>query len=290
MPSYKRKRRTRKAAKSKRGGSQDKCIFIEPGGGLGNQLFVYAAGVVAKLRSNLPLCILPTSGNPHTDKDYRQSLFRQGIPVDKPTVQSRITSANKILNHVKYAHNKYSNKNIPESSNKNLFVSGGFFQNYMGIQTAIPLIRKDSQEIFAAKYPDITVPPNSAFMHVRRGDYGTIALPFEYYQRALGALEEEPNIKDIFVITDDIPWCKEQKWDTKKNMHYSHETKEEDELKDLYRMSLCLGGGILSASTFSAWGAILGPDQNSESTIIYPKGWITGNSSKLDFPSRWKTI
>jgi len=51
-----------------------------------------------------------------------------------------------------------------------------------------------------------------------------------------------------------------------------------------------MGGAIISSSTFSCWGAYLGPNENSDSTIIYPNinPWDSSNTPNVnEFPSRW---
>ena len=62
----------------------------------------------------------------------------------------------------------------------------------------------------------------------------------------------------------------------------------------MYLMSLCKGGAIISNSTFSSWGAILGADEMPDSIIIYPKAWCTGDSSRIHFPvtigNKWLAI
>ena len=52
--------------------NNDRCIFINllPGQGLGNQLYIFAAGLVVKNRTGLPICAIPSTGNPHSTKDY----------------------------------------------------------------------------------------------------------------------------------------------------------------------------------------------------------------------------
>ena len=150
------------------------------------------------------------------------------------------------------------------------------------------MIREDCAKFFAESYPEFKIDSSSsAFMHVRRGDYGGASLRAEYYSGALALLEPNSAIQNIYIVSDGMGWCKEQKWDTQKKLIYFEES---DELKTMYLMSLCLAGAIISASSFSTWGAILGPDQNPESTIVYPKDWITGPSSRIGFPERWKAI
>ena len=153
------------------------------------------------------------------------------------------------------------------------------------MEKVIPIIREDCKKGFEELYPDMKakIPVTSAFMHVRRGDYaeaGT-SLGRDYYQRALKELDTVENIKDIYILSDDLPWCKEQNWVSSKAIQWFESP---NELEALYLMSLCLAGAIVSLSTFSTWGAILGPGQNESSTIIYPV------ELKVDFPSRWKAI
>lgn len=291
MRSYRKKRKIRRSHRRRihRGGNQDKCIFITLGGGLGNQLYVYAAGIVAKLRTGLPICIIPYKENHHSAIDYSKEIFKLGIPVEGEVVKSRIEASRKVLEFAVNPHSVWKNTNIPENSSKNMTVAGGYFQNYAAIHTAIPTMREDFRKVFAERYPGFkdTIPASSAFMHVRRGDYGGTSLNSEYYQRGLKELDAIDAIKDIYILSDDIPWCKEQPWQSSKQMKWFESP---DEVQTMYLMSLCLAGAIISASTFSSWGAILGADQNESSTIIYPVTWITGPSSNIEFPSRWKAI
>ena len=153
-------------------------------------------------------------------------------------------------------------------------------------------MRKDYQEVFEARYPGFkdNIKATSAFMHIRRGDYGDASLGPDYYKKGLSMLHDISEITDIYIVSDDIPWCKEQGWESDKIRWFDDPEQSKDELKTMYLMSLCLAGACISASTFSSWGAILGADQNEKSTILYPTGWITGDSSKIQFPSRWKAI
>jgi hypothetical protein len=63
-----------------------------------------------------------------------------------------------------------------------------------------------------------------------------------------------------------------------------------NELDTLYAMSLCKAGAIISNSTFAAWGAMLGADENASSVITYPAPWLKNNGdgdNQLSFPDRW---
>ena len=238
MRSYRKKRKARQSRRKRlRGGAQEKCIFVPLHGGLGNQLYVYAAGIVAKNKLKLPLCITRAQNNMHSKEDYATTLFKQGEAMDESTVKSRINASTKIIKAVN-PHNSWTNANIPDSSNTNVGLEGGFFQNYKSIHSAIPTIREDFSNIFKERFPGFkeTIQPTSAFMHVRRGDYGPSSLNSEYYQRGLKELDAADAIKDIYILSDDIPWCKEQKWQSSKSIQWFESP---DEVKGMYLMSLC---------------------------------------------------
>ena len=255
-------------------------------------MYVYAAAITVKNKLGLPLCILPMRDNKHSETDYRKVLFKQGRPVEPEEIQGRMNVATKVLNAVKNPHNEWNSTQLLANTSKNVLLAGGFFQSYNSMKSAIPTIRADCKQVFEQRYVGFKdkIAPTSAFIHVRKGDYGGASLGADYYKRGLPMLEAVPEITDIYILSDDIPWCKEQGFSSPKLRWFDDPEESKDELKALYLMSLCLGGACISASTFSSWGAILGADQNEKSTILYPRGWITGNSSKIKFPARWKAI
>jgi hypothetical protein len=106
---------------------------------------------------------------------------------------------------------------------------------------------------------------------VRRGDYlssggGYRLLDMDYYRKGIDHLNGVQNIQRIYIISDDIAWCKQQEWSTKKELVYFDDP---DELKTLYLMSQCWAGAVISNSTFSCWGAFLGSYERAEK-IVYP--------------------
>jgi hypothetical protein len=191
-------------------------------------------------------------------------------------------------------HNDWSVLDIQANATKNLIIGSNsqFFQNYNAIKNVLPTIRNDCKQVFEKRYPGFkdTINSNSAFMHVRKGDYGDKALGVEYYNRGLAMLDEITGLNAIYIISNDIPWCRAQEFSSNKLQWFDKPEDQKDELKTMYLMSLCHGGACISASSFSSWGAFLGADQNESSTIIYPTKWITGNSSQQKFPGRWKAI
>jgi hypothetical protein len=281
-------------------GGDNKCIYVPLHDGLGNQLFVYAAALVAKKKLNMPLCMLPAKMSGHSDKNYRKLLFTNATPVNNsdPTTKNRMNKSVGILGGIKSTHGKWFNTNIVANTSKNVMLPSTYFQNYKAIEGIVNEMREDIVGKLSKLYPDLkgTVDSStSAFMHVRRGDYDKSfgqALTKDYYQNALNELAKIDRVKKIYVLSNDLEWCKQQGF-TAGNGATLEMYDEPDELKSLYLMALCERAAIISASTFSAWGAIFGAQKNSNPLIIYPKTWfMAGNSSVLEFPSDkgWKSI
>lgn len=296
----------------RRGGGQKKCLFINwgEGLGLGNQLFIYAAATIMKNKlRNWDLCIPPAEKNQHSLTDYR-FLFKQGIPVERTQdIRKRIDDATVIHKGQKIRHNEWRDVNLAidsedslEDPSKNLRMKSTrlpedeFYHNYTGIEPALDIVRPELQEELAKRYKEdspIKDPASSAFLHIRYGDYKKLNLvtSIDYYKEARARLEKNPNIDAIYMIsdTDGLVWAKKEGLmdGCEKPIH---PIGEPDELKVLYIMSQCKAGGCISASTFSIWGAILGPGPNPDSTITYPSKWGGIQAKDFSLPKRWIQI
>lgn len=131
----------------------------------------------------------------------------------------------------------------------------------------------------------------SVGIHVRRGDYVAIRgfphLPAEWYRRACGDL----GLRDAraFVFSDDPGWCRQHlqlpiAWEVVSVAPESPET-------DLWLLSQCRHH-VLSASTFSWWGAFLAG--YARQRVRCPDDWGPVLRSYFDpqtfFPPHWRRI
>jgi len=308
-----RKKRTykRRASKAKPSGvyiggaMPEKCIFIKllDDEGLGNLLFIYAAGLMVKKKTGLPLCIVGTKKNVHSTTDYR--TFMEGTPVNLEDVKERFDAAKQLFNNKSSFVQKWSDANIDYNKNhnsgRNVKLMDTLYQNYSSMHTTIPevkesLMKHEFHKEHYKRFKTMIPSKHSAFMHIRRGDYDKYGwyLPIDYYSNALTALEKDHNIQKLYIISNDLAWSKEHDSSWKK-----HTTKPIEyldglnELETLYVMTLCEAGAIISNSTFSAWGVMMGADMSPHSTIIYPSPWLkpTGTEpNPLSFPERWIPI
>ncbi len=138
-------------------------------------------------------------------------------------------------------------------------------------------IKKCFQVVADHIMSDIPINSYKVFIHVRYGDYKnhyiygkSAVLPLQYYYKLINFFLE--NKKEVFfiILSDDIEYIK------KNFSHINHSIilKKNHPAVDLEIMSNCIGG-ILSASSFSWWGAYL---MKKRDIVFAPKYWMGFNS------------
>lgn len=253
-------------------------VFMPLMGGLGNQLFQYAAAYVVAKRNNAKILLHDLNENPHNTKghNYIKELFVDASecliqPIDIEEFQQGGTSQYNIWD--------------PNAVKLPCRMSG-YFQYIPALNPCINEIIENLRGTLQVKeYQD------NAFLHIRRGDY--LLFPNvhhsqrpDYYLLAYLHLTKSrgSNPKKILVFSDDISWCKNQDWIRciPKVEFYENE----DEIESLREMAQCQGGAIMANSTFSLWGAYLSKTRY----VYYPKQWIQGFSIESIVPSHWVCI
>lgn len=135
----------------------------------------------------------------------------------------------------------------------------------------------------------------SVAVHVRRGDYVTVertndvhgALPVEYYREAIDLVCERVEASRVFVFSDDPQWAAD---------HLSLPLPTTDvsvtgwtAADELGLMTACRHH-VIANSSFSWWGAWLA--EHPEQVVVAPKAWFrdpTLNRNEI-VPSRWLRI
>jgi hypothetical protein len=131
---------------------------------------------------------------------------------------------------------------------------------------------------------------NPVSLHVRRGDSalaaeGKVVLPMEYYSDAISAFRKRLVDPTFFVFSDDMPFVKENLPRDPRMVFVDHnDTSAAHE--DLRLMSSC-HHHILANSTFSWWGAWLNP--RTDRIVIAPKRWFikADNHYRNLLPQDW---
>lgn len=136
---------------------------------------------------------------------------------------------------------------------------------------------------------------NAVSLHVRRGDYASnsknIAMhglcSIEYYQAAIIRIAKQIKNPHFFVFSDDIAWVKNNLKIDFPHQYVDHNHGKES-YNDMRLMSLCKHN-IIANSSFSWWGAWLNP--NAKKIVIAPKRWFAHEVDTSDLiPSSWVTL
>lgn len=176
----------------------------------------------------------------------------------------------------------------------------GYWQTEKYFKTVQNLIRKDFNFCLPMNQQN-TVMANkiknsmSISLHVRRGDYvanqnvnkihGICSV--DYYKTAIAQMASQIENPMFYVFSDDIDWVK-------KNINIGHphdfieHNKGTESYNDMRLMSMC-HHHIIANSTFSWWGAWLNPSQ--EKLVIAPKKWFAQRDNSSDLiPDSWFTV
>jgi len=289
-------------------------ILVELKGGLGNQLFQYAAGLALSEFHKVPLKVdianlkLPDE----TIGTYRKYVLSnlQIPPVIANEVEINSFKGNvakkiyrflpiqfKSIFKEKYFHfNPSFWKTKKTVYLKGNFQSDKYFNDFC--ESIIEKISFDGTQHSTVSKMVLEKISNSESLsiHIRRGDYvsnkiandvlGT--LPIEYYQQAYQLLSSKTSIKRSFVFSDDIKWAKQ-------NLHFVKEVSfvETDDvnrdIEDFYLMQHCKHN-IIANSSFSWWAAYLNPNPNK--IVIAPERWF--NKAPLNtkdlYPNTWLKV
>lgn len=133
-------------------------------------------------------------------------------------------------------------------------------------------------------------------VHVRRGDYVTdpptyahySQLGDSYYQKALRIIMKEDHVDRVYVFSDDIGWVRD-------NMHfetpvaYVNSNLELSDVDEFSVMSNCRHF-VIANSTFSWWAALLGASPNK--IVVAPGRWLRDERAITDglIPAGWRLI
>ena len=263
-------------------------------GGLGNQLFQYAAGLTVAEATGSRLILLPAQDNIHSTRDYRPGLMPAGRTLESFGYDTPITPDTMFWpSNPHQGWSPYAIRAQNMGNARNLLLRG-YFQYLPAIESQVLEIRNDILTRFAEVRRGLATAYRVenrealAFLHVRRGDYlglqdkGFHILGPEYYIPAIEAVERRRTASlRWLIVSDDPAWLHEQSW----LPHGAEVIEGLDEVATLLLLSLCEGGAVLSNSTFNWWGAIL----SGSSNVAYPSRWIGEEEPEL-FPSNWIRI
>ncbi len=277
-------------------------IVVKLMGGLGNQMFQYAAArQLADLRGTeltLDLSAFERPPRGQTARSYELDCFHvraslSRTPVVASTPWQRARQLRRGPRRVVESGFPFEPAVLAAPADCHLL---GYWQSERYFEAVAETIREDfrfrSPLGEARRAIAERLDPGSVSVHVRRGDYVSDPrigarhglLSAEYYRRAAARIGESVEAPHFMVISDDPEWCRAQ-------LALGYPTTVVDSLprsgcEDLQLMSLC-AQHLIANSSFGWWGAWLG--RNPEKTVIAPERWFA--TDELDtrdlYPPGW---
>lgn len=299
-------------------------IMIKLQGGLGNQLFQYAAGRSLAHITNQELKLDVTSYGEDKKRTYALSVFditgeiatKEEVEHFKKFQRKDWGKIKGVLGKIKaILHNKFvANKRkyfIEKQFHFDPDVLGltgdsyieGFFNTEKYFRNVADIIKKE----FSLKIPVTEQTKilsgtinscNSVSMHIRRGDYASDPANLsyfglcsvEYYKEAANIIASKISDPHLFIFSDDHAWVKENINLNFPTTYVDH-TNGNTAYEDLLLMSLCKHN-IIANSTFSWWGAWL--NKNKNKIVIAPQKWFNQTKSNTFthdvLPEEWIKI
>ena len=254
---------------------EGRYVFMNRMGGLGNQLFQYAAAKsIAYHHPNTQIYMDVERYNCHNHLgyDYASIFMKDAI------IRHDIKCRNEFNETFSFAPWHPKNFTIPIK----LF---GYFQYLPAIQSILDMVVKEYEEGLKPFCTFSFDPHKTVFIHVRRGDYVEILgesnlLSKSYYEKAFEQWRQHYKGTDfhVFIVSDDHEWCRNQEWTFPYTLYES-----QDEIQTLALMSQCKAGAIIANSTFSFWGAMI----SQSPLVFYPKRWTGEDYCHRLCPSHW---
>jgi hypothetical protein len=285
-------------------------------GGIGNQMFQYAAGRSLSLYLNVELFqdLNDFDRYRHHNGFELHRVF--GLPL-RPAKFSHINSAiglgssplaRKILKRnlfrifrgnrfIVEPHFNFWPEFFDVKSNSYLY---GYWQSEKYFKQIESIIRDD----FSFKQPlegknklieNQISRGNAVSLHVRRGDYASDSktrrvmniLDESYYLDAIAYITNKIQKPSFFIFSDDIDWVKKNITICHPKIYIEHNN-DFNSYIDMQLMSLCKHH-IIANSSFSWWGSWLNP--SPKKIVIAPKVWFKNNYNDNDLiPKSWIRI
>lgn len=289
-------------------------VYIQLIGGLGNQLFQYAAAKALAKKNGMEVTMDLSCFE--TYKLHKYSL--QHFNVKKIFANDRVTKyvgndkpsftlTEKFLNVVnplkieKYEEPYFQfNPSFLDLAFSDIYLIG-YFQSEKYFKAIESEIRKDFKVITTLCDKTIAVKKqmdtcNAVSLHVRRADYvsnthtnavhGTC--DDTYYLKSIEYIKENVDNPVFFVFSDDIAWAKEN-IKTVTSTKFVDFNDADTNYQDLALMANCKHN-IIANSSFSWWGAWLNDHKNK--IVIAPSRWF--NNAPYDerdvVPESWIRI
>jgi hypothetical protein len=285
-------------------------------GGLGNQMFQYAAGRALSLERDVPL-LLDVSA-------FLNYQLHQGFELERIfNCKCEIASENDVEEVLGWQYSSGVRRVLSRTSmaafRGKTFALEPHFHYWNGIKKApsdcylagywqsdkyFSAVADQIREDFSFKLPmslenfEISSEvrkTESVSLHVRRGDYISninniktyAACSIDYYRDAINCILSRLESPCFYIFSDDVDWVR-RNLKIECRHRYVVNNSSSESFNDMRLMSLC-NHHIIANSSFSWWGAWLNADPDK--IVIAPKRWFINENITRDLlPSEWVTL
>jgi len=280
-------------------------IVVRLMGGLGNQMFQYAAGLrlayrhQAELKLDLSFLMDRTPRKNFAQRNFDLVVFNFPILRASPKEIRQFRSlrpsgsknflrrfANKLTRrHYYFEHDLVYDPSVLELPDETYLE--GYFQNESYFSDIEQMVRQRFRLVpDESKLPGTTRrladeirADDAVCLHVRRTDYVTNpstnryhgVCSLDYYERGLTKLQSLAVSGRIFVFSDDEAWCRENFRDTSQFQIVGNEHAGPRASTHLWLMTLCRHF-LIPNSSFSWWAAWL--SENPGKIVLRPSQWL----------------
>lgn len=283
-------------------------IVVRLNGGLGNQMFQYAAAKAVALKAGEELLLDKTFTKYYpfnsriTRRVYELDLFQveetNWVNKDQLFKLAKNKYIYNILHYInikKLALRELTEQNFSKSDNLSNVYLKGFFQSEIYFQD----IRQTLLDSFSIRndvgeknkqVASLMQNKESVSIHIRRGDYllahhkahhGILGL--DYYKKAIDKIAANYDDPHFFVFSDDLKWAEANLVDSRFDFDYIGHNTGKNSYLDMWLMSQCKHN-IIANSSFSWWGAWL--NINEEKIVIGPNNWFAAKEQNV-IPNSW---
>jgi len=291
-------------------------IIVKLIGGLGNQLFQYAAGRYLAHLHQTDLFVdasflLQNPNGAYTKRELELSFFNLDLKIatSEDIKKFNIEGSNK-YNRALQRHLPILFNNLYAAESGILYQKeflnypmntylDGFWQSeryFKPIESVLLKVFTPKEHLNSENQNWLNKinTSESISLHIRRGDYISnknaqqhhCNLGLDYYKNALNLIKEVYKNIEVFIFSDDLDWCKAN-LKLEDVVYYVDANQQQNFHLDMYLMSHCKHN-VIANSSFSWWAAWL--NQNKYKIVVAPANWYADKSlnTKDLIPTSWK--
>ncbi len=290
-------------------------IIVRVKGGLGNQMFQYAAGLrlaqVRRVELKLDLSYYERPPRGSTPRKFELDRLNISAPKANPDEIARFTRNPAGGRRVRWLSRLLraasGRRWIREDSLRfdprvlrapRQTYLDGYWQSERYFRDADERVRgefsfRDSLEGKSGDVADRIGSCESVALHVRRGDYVSRsrvaarhgACSLEYYRSAVAEIARRVGCPEFFIFSDDATWARDSIQTGFPSTFVDHNGPDSG-FEDMHLMRLCRHH-VIANSSFSWWGAWLSPPRDR--IVIGPRLWFADSESESAdlLPTDW---